>query len=204
MSPSNRHRTLILLLLAAAAGTSHAAGLYRWVDSKGNVHYSDRVPPEYVKEGYRVINQQGLTVTTIAPQKDEIASKKQAAEVKAQAERDRRLLITYSSADEIIAARDRKIAEIKTTIAQRQQSLALLERQFRSQTSEAGDYERRGEAIPEDLRNAINANKKKIGAHEEAVKQLQQQQLDTQKQFAEELAEYNEISQRLDIQNPKR
>lgn len=188
------------MLLMALAPASFAADLYRWVDNKGEVHYTDRVPPEYVQNGYRVINKQGLTITTIAPKKDEPAADKKIMddEGKAQLERDKRLLTTYASANEIIAARDRKIAEIKSNISLRKETLSLLEKQFREQTREAGDYEKQGEAVPETLRANINTTKKKISSYEEAIKQLQQQLPDTQKQFNDELARYKQITQAME------
>ena len=39
----------ILMLLAAAWGVQ-AAGVYRWVDSAGGVHYTDHPPPANVKQ----------------------------------------------------------------------------------------------------------------------------------------------------------
>lgn len=194
----------LLLLLATTAPAGFAADLYRWVDNKGNVHYTDRVPPEYVQNGYRVINKQGLTITTITSQKDEPVDKKMDAEAKAQLERDKRLLTIYSSADEISAARDRKIAEIKSSINLRQDTLSLLEKQFREQTKEAGDYEKQGEAVPETLRANINTTKKKINAYEEAIKQHQQQLLDAQKQYGDELEHYKKITQALEQKQPAR
>ena len=190
-------------LLTAVAPPCFAADLYRWTDDKGNVHYTDRVPPEYVQKGYRVINKQGLTVTTIAPQKvSEPEDKKAEAEKKEEMERDKRLLTIYSNADEITAARDRKIAEIKNSISLRRETLTLLEKQFRDQTREAGDYEKQGEPIPETLRSNINTTQKKIDSYEEAIKQYQQQLVDTQKQYADELTRYKEIKQAIEPETP--
>lgn len=197
ISSPHRKSVALALLLATLAPASLAADLYRWVDHKGNVHYTDRVPPEYLQNGYRVINKQGLTVTTIAPQKDESAGKKIAADSKAQQERDKRLLTTYANAEEISAARDRKIAEIKSSIGLHQESLSQLEKQFRAQTREASDYEKQGEAVPETLQADINSTQKKINAYEEAVKQQQQQLLDAQRQYGEELERYKQLRQAL-------
>lgn len=212
---SRRHHTLdsaiamplrkplaLALLLATAMPAALAADLYRWVDNKGNVHYTDRVPAEYMQNGYRVINKQGLTVTTIAPKKDESSVKKEDSESRAQQERDRRLLTTYASAEEINAARDRKLAEIKSAISLRQENIALLEKQFREQTREAGDYEKQGEPVPEALRANINTTKKKITAHEEAIRQQQQQLLDAQNFYGEELERYKKVTQVLEQKPP--
>ncbi len=193
-TPWSLRKSIALTVLITVMPASFAADLFRWVDKKGNVHYTDRVPPEYVQNGYRVINQQGLTITTISAKKDD-PDQKVSAEAKAQLERDRRLLTIYSNADEINATRDRKLAEIKNGLSLRQDTLTLLERQFRDQTREAGDYEKQNEAVPETLVANINTTKKKINAYENAIKQQQQLLLDTHKQYGEELQRYKKISQ---------
>jgi hypothetical protein len=199
--PWSLRKPVLLTLLITVTPTSFAADLFRWVDKKGNVHYTDRVPPEYVQNGYRVINQQGLTITTISAKKDE-PDQKVSAEARAQLERDRRLLTIYSNADEINTTRDRKLAEIKNGISMRQDTLTLLERQFREQTREAGDYEKQNEAVPATLIANINTTKKKISAYEDAIKQQQQLLLDTHKQYGEELERYKKISQAVEQSSP--
>ena len=44
------------------AGNATAERTFRWVDSEGQVHYGNRVPPEYAKAERRVINEQGRTI----------------------------------------------------------------------------------------------------------------------------------------------
>ncbi len=199
--PWSLRKSVVLTLLIAVTPASFAADLFRWVDKKGNVHYTDRVPPEYVQNGYRVINKQGLTITTITAKKND-PNQKISAETKAQLERDRRLLTIYSNADEISATRDRKLAEIKNGISLRQDTLTLLERQFRDQTREASDYEKQNEVVPETLIANINTTKKKINAYEDAIKQQQQLLLDAQKQYGEELERYKKISQAVEQSPP--
>lgn len=188
-------RLVALVLLMTFASLSAAADLYRWVDKKGAVHYTDQVPPEHVQNGYRVINQQGVTVTTVEAKKESAADSRTDAEAKAQQARDKRLLMIYSNTDEINDARDRKLAEIKNGIKLRRESLTLLERQFREQTREASDYEKQNTPVPETLVANINTTKKKINSYEETIKQQQQLLLETHKQYEEDLERYKKISQ---------
>jgi hypothetical protein len=53
---------LPLLLLAVASGPAVAQKLYKWVDKDGQVHYGDRIPPEYADQDRDVLNKQGLKV----------------------------------------------------------------------------------------------------------------------------------------------
>lgn len=93
--------------------------LYRWVDNEGNVHYSDHVPPEYSELGHHILNSHGVSVDVVGGEKtaDELAEIQRQAELKAQLQlereeaalRDRILLSTYLSEDEIKDLRDRRV-----------------------------------------------------------------------------------------------
>lgn len=39
-------RVAMVVMVLAAAGVAQAQQVYRWVDEQGNVHYTDRPPPE--------------------------------------------------------------------------------------------------------------------------------------------------------------
>lgn len=41
------------------------AGSYRWVDAEGRVHYSDMVPAEQVRMGYRVYDESGRELSVV-------------------------------------------------------------------------------------------------------------------------------------------
>ena len=156
-----------------ASSSAHAADLYRWQDDEGNVHYTDRVPPQYVKQGYRVISEQGLTIQTIKSTDEEAAEqgKKPAQISKEQALKDRRLLMTYGSEEEIIAARERKLADVQSLIELGQETVSLLEVQFRQLAKQAGDYEKQGKAIPESLLTQVAATRRKISKYEIHLKE---------------------------------
>jgi hypothetical protein len=92
--------------------------LYRWVDNEGNVHFSDHVPPEYSELGHHVLNSHGVSVEVIGGEKtaDELAEIQRLAALEAQLQlereeavlRDRVLLSTYLTVDEIRDLRDRR------------------------------------------------------------------------------------------------
>lgn len=120
----------LALIVIFGASVAHAAKLYRWVDEKGEVHYTDTVPPEQTQKEHRELNDQGITVKqvekAITPEqkaaaqraKDEAARKEQEEKARLEAERQnaQRLLDTYASEQDIIAARERNIATLDGTI----------------------------------------------------------------------------------------
>ena len=188
---------LFVLCLLPAALTCHAADLYRWQDDRGNVHYTDRVPPEYVKQGYRVISEQGFTIQTIKSiDKTKAATPKSPPPVSAeQALDDRRLLMTYGKEDEIIAARKRKESDLQALIELSRETISLLEGQFRQLAKEAGDYEKQSEPVPEELLTQIAATREKINKYQARLQQHQSDMKEVDKKFADDLQRYRELKQ---------
>jgi hypothetical protein len=150
-------RPWILTLLVLAALPVEAR-LYKWVDEQGNVHYTDRVPPEVAQRERAELDKRGITVkkTEAAKTPEEIAREKQLEELRAEQKRveaeqralDEVLLRTFRSEDDIIMARDGKVASIDTlidvtrgTIAKQQERLTEMQRQ-------AADTERQGKPVP--------------------------------------------------------
>src|SRR5260370_15524175 len=70
---------LLGVCLAMAAPGAVAAGMYKWTDDKGIVHYSDQMPPEAVNKGTVVMDKQGRPVKKIeaAPTPEQQKAKEQ-------------------------------------------------------------------------------------------------------------------------------
>ncbi len=200
---------LSLLLLIAVPLNVLAGSLYRWTDEEGNVHYTDRIPPQYVEQGYRVISEQGLTIKTIASKKDEPKPDPDEAlkkELEAKIKEDKSLLSTYSDESEILLIRDRKLQDIKAVITLRQESIRKLEKSFIEYTRTASDYEKKNKAIPEELQQDIKATEEQISAYQNIVEEEKQKLIDTQAHFAELVERYRNIlqlMQQLDEVNAK-
>ena len=103
------------LLLSAPAV---AGKLYKWVDENGQTHYGDSIPPEYSKTDRQVLNEQAVAIDLLPGEKTE---EEREAEKRTQAiedaerrrieeanERDRVLLNTYLSVQEIEALKNRR------------------------------------------------------------------------------------------------
>lgn len=110
----------VALFLLIVASTPVQATTYRWVDSKGNVHYGDVMPPRQSGLGHQELDRQGRVVreaprTLLTPeerrrQADEAAARAEhMRRVEDQQRRDRALLSTYADETEIDLARDRAL-----------------------------------------------------------------------------------------------
>jgi hypothetical protein len=118
---------LLLLSAVVLAGTAPArAALYKWVDEKGVVHYTDKMPPEAVDRANVELNKQGIPIkktdkamTTEQRQAIEQEAERQRVAARAQEEiarRDRALVASYTSEAEIDLARQRSLQTINNVI----------------------------------------------------------------------------------------
>lgn len=136
-----RHHTLILSIAVALALASQgaAAATYKWTDEKGVVHYTDKMPPEAVDKGNVELNKQGIPVKRTDPALTAEQRRARAAEEERQKQlarerevvdrRDRALLQSYTSIEEIDLARTRAIGTLETQIQSAQAySVALVKR----------------------------------------------------------------------------
>lgn len=56
---------LVFLSFAILALNPALARMYRWIDASGQVHYSDRLPPEYADRERKVYDEEGRLISTV-------------------------------------------------------------------------------------------------------------------------------------------
>jgi uncharacterized protein DUF4124 len=99
-------------LAAAASPTSGGRTVYKWVDEQGITHYGDHIPPEYAAQEQHVMNAQGVEISRLDAQKtpEQLAAEDQKkAEALQSQNRDKNLLNTYASVQEIERLRDQRV-----------------------------------------------------------------------------------------------
>ena len=133
-------RSLCLgIVLAGAAALTIAAGpskMYKWVDDKGVVHYTDSLPPDAVDKGNVELNKQGITVGKTEPnatpeqrraREAEAERAKQDAKDQQEAARlDRALLDSYTSEQDIELAKSRSLRTIEQSVESARAYIAQL------------------------------------------------------------------------------
>jgi len=123
----NPMRTFACLLLIFAASPALAT-TYRWVDTKGKVHYGDVMPSQQSGLGHQELDKQGRVVreaprTLLTPEERRRRAEETAAHeehlrrVADQQRLDRALLATYADESEIDLARDRALELEKSTLS---------------------------------------------------------------------------------------
>jgi Domain of unknown function (DUF4124) len=122
----------VVTLLASAgigAGAENGRTLYKWVDDKGVTHYGDQIPPEYAGQERHVINSQGVEIGHVEAQKtpEQMAAEDQKKlDAEQSQNRDRNLLNTYASVQEIERLRDQRVTLVSDQIKVTSQFLEVL------------------------------------------------------------------------------
>jgi hypothetical protein len=96
--------------------------LYKWVDKDGVTHYGDHVPPEYASQEQHVLNSEGYEIRHQDAQKSAeqmAADDQKRLDAEQRQIRDKNLLSTYASVQEIERLRDQRLTlladQIKVT-----------------------------------------------------------------------------------------
>jgi len=196
---------LLLAVAASPFAPAHAEGqkLYKWVDEKGDVHYSDTVPPQEAGKQRSILNSEGLTVDKVdrAKTPEEIAEHERHAADKAalqkrideQAAHDRMLLTTYLSESDLIHARDAKIQGVENTITDARATLGRQHQQLESLMRRAADTELAGKKVSPELVKKIQDARDQIRGTRELIQQRRTDQEAIRKEYAPELERYHKL-----------
>ena len=207
MKCSLRHLYLpcLILLPALLSGTEALAErIYKWVDENGEIQYGDRVPPRYSTVERSVINDQGRTLKVYEAAKTpeekaaaQALAQQQAEEKKLaaqQATRDHSLLSTYSSEEDMLLARDNKVASVETLIQLTNSRIDSMQKRLDELTDDAAEFERSGKKLPEGLVSQMKNTREQIQHNEDFVKTKQQEKEEIAHKFDEDIKRYRELT----------
>jgi len=196
------------IVLALNSATLYAQGkIVCWKDNEGVRSCGNAVPPEYAQQSSKRISRQGITVETTSRAKtgEELkvareARQKQAAKEKEerrianeQARKDRVLLQTYNSEDELELARDGKIAVIDQRIKHNEQVIAKLQKSLSKLQNQAATLERSGKKVGGNLRKEMTDLQNRIEERRKVNEQFTRDQGEVREVFALDIARYQEL-----------
>jgi len=192
------------LLLSLGSGAAERQGKsFKWMDDEGNVHYGDQVPPQYSKQERKVIDEQGRTVKVYEAAKtpEERAEQERLAAVRAEEEkkakeraaRDRSLLSTYSSEEDMLLARDGRLAAVDAVIQLTRSRIKTMERNLYELEQEAAEFERSGKPPPVGLKQQASNLQEHIKENEKYIKTKEQEKQAITLKFNEDIARFREL-----------
>lgn len=176
----------ISLLVMGIPFYAQAVEYYRYIDDNGITVISRQgVPPNYIGNGYDVLNERGRVIRTI-PRAPTAQERQQMQEAKQQAQYDRHLLRLYSTPEDVERARDRKLVEIDGLIALVRGNLHSVTSNKAQLLSKAANMERSGKKVPEDILLEIDKHEKTETKYLRDIEQYVLQKADIERGFAQD------------------
>jgi len=194
----------ITTLLMLALTFSGQAKLYKWVDEDGKVHYSDKMPPDQIKNAHQELSEHGVVKEKVARaltdeerevkakelkiQQDLLEQKKQEAE---RIEKERNALIkSYSSAEQITRLKSERVSALKRNIQMAEENLVIQNRNLNDLLKRAADKERSGEVVSDTFLNQIEQTKMQIENQKEFIVDKTEEIKTTEVKYDSELEKY--------------
>lgn len=198
----------VLVIICLLTGVTATAKLYKWVDENGEVHYSDRLPPEKNKLAYKTFNNEGVVIKKVKREltseekrqkAEEIQRAKELAEqqrLKAEAEQRERtkLLKTYTSEEQIIRLKAERVESLRRNIETAKKTLLIQQKNHQDLMKRAANKERSGEVVSKTFLTQIKQIKEQISFQKHFIKDKTAEIAETQKKYDEELAKYRQYT----------
>jgi len=144
-------------LALAAPQLVFAADFYRYINEEGNTVVDYQVPPEHIKQGYEVLNEKGVVIRVVprelTPEEQKLADAEELRQARALAEEqrlrewDESLLLRYSTVEDIEAAKERALRDLKIRVSILKGNKRSLKQQVENYQQQAAEMERLGKEV---------------------------------------------------------
>lgn len=176
--------------------------VYRFENEDGQTEISSSLSKEAIKQGYEIVSREGRVIRTVEPaltkeqRKEMQEQEEREQEESRQKERDKELLQLYAGPGDARRARDRQIEALEVNISYTRNSLQGLKEKLDREVSNAANYERRGDDVPQSVQDAIAHYQDRIDELEGEIEQYKSD-------IDEVRAEYKPIIERLKVIAPE-
>jgi len=197
--------TALLALLAssgtAAAATGNGRTLYKWVDDQGVTHYGDRIPPEFAGQEQHIMNSQGIEINRLEAQKtpEQLAAEEQKRrDAEERLSRDKNLLSTYGSVQEIERLRDQRLDLVSDQIKVTNQFLDTLNGRMKKLRSSSMHYkpyntDDKAPPMPDQVAEDLVRLATDINTQEQNLRQKRGEESTMRKQFQSDIDRFKEL-----------
>ena len=200
-------RFLLLTLLCCVLSAGAFAGeppTYKYVDENGNPVFGDRVPPEAAERDKEVLNEHAIAVDTIRGRRtaEEIAAEAQAQKLeetrKIEDRRNRALLATYLTVDEIVMHRDRRVELFRAQARVTAMFLKNLEERLTKLETEASRYQPYSNdpdapLVSPNLVEEIQLTRETIEHHEDSLRKFKEDEQAIIERFDRDIRRFEEL-----------
>ena len=197
-----------VLTALGAAGIAHAAKtLYKWVDDKGQTHYTETIPPEAVNKSSTEIDRRGRQIkqNQAAPKPEEIKAAQDQAEQRKidekkayeQHRRDNALMNTYTSEAEIETARERNLSAPTAMIKGLEPRIKVVQTRFDGLKRNADALVKAGKPVPEVAKEDLAAAERELELINAEYKAKQAEIQRISDKYAADKVRYRELAELL-------
>lgn len=209
---------LVIVLLAGLllACNASAAEVYRWVDEKGEVHYSETLPPDFEDQGHDVLNRGGVVLgedKKLTPPPPKVVPKKEEpqelprdssgmqrpkalySEAELQRRMDNFLMLRYDSEQEINDAMNVEIKQLAYDRRLLETTRESMLKAYRGQIMQAANKQRAGKKVDTKASNSISSLRSRLAENQSSLDNLEKRELDIREEFGKQLDRYRYLEE---------
>lgn len=202
------HKHVLLLtagIIGLSASFSAGAEIKCWTNSEGVRECGNTVPPEYAQQGHKEISEHGIVVDEKerALTEEEIEARERQAAIEAEKERareaqrqkDKILLQTFSSEEDIVTARDDKISAMEAQIKLAESRIDKLQADLDKRSAQAAAAERAGKEPAAELLEDIESLRRQIETNKAFIADTRAEQERIRAEAQADLERFRELRQ---------
>lgn len=198
------------LALALAFTDATAAKIFKWTDERGVTHYGEIIPPEYKDQAALEMSSHGITIrkwdqantSTITPEQRKAAEDKVVREREEkqrafeQRRRDIALVNTYTSTQEIDAARERTLQLPSQAIRGLEPRLQKAQDRLTGLEQQAAGLVKAGKRVPDAVESDIADQKIEVDTIRAEIERHKAQIEIIKTKYEQDKKRYLEVTQR--------
>ena len=196
-------RLAIVVVLALLSSYAFSDNLYRYENDAGGTVVDWHVPAEFAGRGYEVLNSQGQVIEVVPRQlsEDELQNKDLVERLKQDAEEERArlaewdkfLLLRYSSVEDIDAARERGLRELRIRLSILASNQRVSRSRLEALLARVADTQRRGDVPLQQDVDAIAALRADIATTSRAIEEREVQVLEVTHDYGKDRDRFEQL-----------
>ncbi len=204
--PYRLTHVLFLLLLICAFTLPAQARIKCWKNKDGVRECGNTVPPEYSQQSHEELNKQGIVTEKAqrAKTEEELRAEREAArriaeqqrKARQQALKDKVLLDTFSTEDDLLMTRDGKITNVESDIKLAESQIERLKKNLNDMIHQAATEERKGNKPSEKTTRNIASVRAQIASKRGFIAKKRAEQESIRRQFERDLKRFRTLKGR--------
>lgn len=190
----------LLLTLSLIPLAADARQFFRYKDADGQTVINSSIPPEFVKNGYEIIDDKGVVLREVAPQlSEEEIRNRRAEEQRVQEERvrDAELVKLYRSPGDVDRAMRTWLSRLDMEIRLKDNRIDILRTEFNALQSQAANQERAGQAVDAELLTQMAEIEAEIADYQAEIDHVEARKTEAREDFAADRERMEIIYERL-------